>query len=145
MKNNNNFGYPSAPLAIENPGDLRTGNYIKLPIFLVKDADLNNLTNGVTTIFNLYPISDTGNYKIAPVISGRSGLLYDDILQNGNSSLEMLYSSSKGNNFVVVNSNTNTLTINKDVVNLLIDDLPLFVFSSNIVSSNTPYIVSINQ
>lgn len=96
LKDNKNFINPKAPAKNENPDDMANGTYIKIPIFIVKESEVVDLTENKTVNFKLRGDKE---YRLIPVVSGN--IKTDEFLFNDDD-LGMLYHSNTGNNHVLV-------------------------------------------
>jgi hypothetical protein len=98
LKDNKNFINPKAPAKNENLDDLANGTYMKVPIFIVKESEVSDLTDNKIVTFKL---KGDKEYKLVPVVSGTTKV--DEYLF-GDEELGMLYYSNTGNNQILVNS-----------------------------------------
>jgi hypothetical protein len=128
LKENKKFANPKAPAKNENSYDMANGNYIKVPIFIVKESEVSNLTDNKTVGFKL---KGEKKYRLVPVVSGvtkTDKFLFDD------EDLGMIYYSNTGNNFLLVN--VDGLVEHKKLLPVTFGDLKLNVFGKEKVSKD---------
>ncbi len=128
LKNNQKFANPKAPAKTENSIDMANGIYMKVPIFLVKESEISNLTNNKTVSFRL---KGNKEYRLTPVVSGKTKI--DEYLFN-DEDLSMLYYSNTGNNHLLITADG--FVENKKLQPITFDDLKLYVFSKEKVSKD---------
>lgn len=128
LKDNKKFANPKGPAKNENQYDLANGIYMKVPIFIVKESEISNLTDNKIVGFKL---KGDKEYKLVPVVSGvtkNDEFLFDD------GDLGMLYHSNIGNNYALVTSNG--FIENKKLSPITFGELKLNVFSKEKVPNN---------